>query len=159
MEQLFGAIPAVLGGLEPNEKIGEAVVFAAWSRCAGEALRERTVPVEFVRKRLIVAVSDRMWQRHLEELSPQMLFKINGSLGHGTVRFIEFRVDENAVIGTRNPTTAAISEKAPPYIAPSLAQAANAIADENLREQFLSAAATYLAKQRDLKSETSDLKS
>lgn len=159
MEQVFAAIPSVLSSLGPNASIDEAVVFAAWSKCAGDLLRTRTAPVEFFENRLVVAVQDAMWRRHLEELSPQMLFKINGSLGHGTVRFIEFRVDENAVIGTRNPTTAAILEKAPPYIAPSLAQAANAIADENLREQFLSAAATYLAKQRDLKSETSDLKS
>ena len=147
MEQLFGAIPAVLGGLEPNEKIGEAVVFAAWSRCAGEALRERTVPVEFVRKRLIVAVSDRMWQRHLEELSPQMLATINRSVGQGSLKFIEFRIDELA-INSAHKKHVSKGDSESNVVTPSLARAAKAIADENLRNSFLEAAGGYLAKQK-----------
>ena len=43
MEQLFGAIPTVVGGLGPHDKLTEAVVFAAWSRCAGEMILERSV--------------------------------------------------------------------------------------------------------------------
>lgn len=153
MEQVFAAIPSVLSGLEPNAGINEAVVFAAWSKCAGDLLRTRTAPVEFFENRLVVAVQDEMWRRHLEELSPQMLFKMNGGLGKGTVRFIEFRVDNKAVTGSRKPEIANMPENEPVDIAPSLTRAAEAIADHDLREQFLSTAVAYLAKQRDLKSE------
>ena len=147
MEQLFGAIPTVLNGLEPNANIDRAVVFAAWLRCAGDLLRSRTAVLDFSDKRLVIAVQDQTWQRHLEELSPQMLVKINGSLGHGTVKFIEFRIDAKAVRLTREiEKDNSSSESA--KVTPSLALAAEAITDENLRTQFLGAAGAYLAKQK-----------
>ena len=67
MEQLFGAIPSALNGLGPNANVDEAVVFAAWARCAGDLLRVRTAPLEFFENRLVIAVSDQTWRRHLEE--------------------------------------------------------------------------------------------
>jgi hypothetical protein len=149
MEQLFGAIPAVVGGLEPHDELTEAVVFAAWSKCAGEMIRERTVAVEFSKKRLIVAVTDKTWQRHLEELSPQMLAKMNGSLGQGTVRFIEFQIDEKAVKKAHDGRVQKGNSE-PNVVTPALAEAAMAIGDENLRRSFLDAAGDYLARQKDL---------
>ena len=148
MEQLFGAIPSALRGLEPNTGIDEAVVFAAWGRCAGDLLRERTEPIEFFENRLVVAVQDKTWQRHLEELSPQMLVKINGSLGHGTVKYIEFRIDAAVLEAVRESNKVDTTDVLPEEVSPSLTKAANAIADEHLREQFLSAAATYLTQQK-----------
>ena len=147
MERLFGTIPAVLGGLGANESADEAIVIAAWKRTAGELLRERTEPVEFFENRLIVAVADQTWQRHLEELSPQMLAKLNGSLGQGTVKFIEFRIDAKAIANRVAKNT--IAEVPMAEVTPSLAAAAESIADEGLREHFLSAAATYLARQKE----------
>ena len=91
MEQLFTAIPAVLKNLEPNADADKAIVFAAWRRCAGSALAARTTPLKFGGNRLVVAVEDETWRRHLEILSPQMLVKLNAALGQGTVKFIEFR--------------------------------------------------------------------
>ncbi len=150
MEQLYGAIPAVLSGLGANEGIAEAVVFAAWQRCAGALLRERTAPIEFFENRLVVAVADETWQRHLEDLSPQMLVKLNGSLGQGTVKYIEFRINKKMVNAVRvSNARAKAPEDRPVKVSPSLAAAAEAIADEKLREQFLSAADIYLAKQRE----------
>jgi predicted nucleic acid-binding Zn ribbon protein len=96
MEQLFGSLSAVVKGLEANPKKDEAIVFAAWRNCAGEMLSKRTKPLTFSEKRLVVAVEDKIWQRHLEHLSPQMLAKLNKALGEGTVTFIEFRVDKDA---------------------------------------------------------------
>ncbi|MEO6052144.1 MAG: DUF721 domain-containing protein [Pyrinomonadaceae bacterium] len=147
MEQLFGAIPSVLSGLGPNTDIDEAVVFAAWGRCVGDLLRERTAPLEFFENRLVVAVQDKIWQRHLEDLSPQMLVKINGSLGQGSVRYIEFRIDAAAAETARESKKAGNIVPDIDEVSPSLANAANAIADEHLRKQFLSTAASYLTKQ------------
>ena len=96
MEQLFSAIPSVLKNLEPNAEADKAIVFAAWRRCSGELLSARTRPLDFSENRLVIAVAHKTWQRNLEDLSPQMLVKLNDHLGHGTVRFIEFRIDPAA---------------------------------------------------------------
>ena len=97
MEQLFGAISSVLKELGPNAKTDEAIAFAAWKHCAGELLCTRTAPLEFLENRLVIAVADKTWQRHLEDLSPQMLVKLNDYLGRGTIKFIEFRIDPSAL--------------------------------------------------------------
>lgn len=153
MEQLFAAIPAVVKALEMNSHCDEAVVFAAWSRCAGELLRGRTAPLKFSDNRLVVAVEDASWQRHLENLSPQMLASINRSTGQGTVKLIEFCVDKSAV-GRKQDHARATVEYGPGDVSPSLCSAAEAISDENLREQFLNAAASYLAKQELVRNPT-----
>jgi hypothetical protein len=147
MEQLFGAIPSILSGLGPNADIDEAVAFAAWARSAGDLLRERTKPLGFFEKRLVVAVTDETWRRHLEDLSPQMLVKINGSLGQGAVRFIEFRIDAKSIGAARETKNGAVMVEVHGEFPPSLTTAAEAIADEGLRERFLSAAASYLEQQ------------
>ena len=92
MQQLFGAISEVLAGLETDKSVDQAMVFAAWRQTAGEKLSERTKPVEFVDNRLIIGVADETWRRHLEDMIPQMLVKINGTLGQGTVKRIEFKL-------------------------------------------------------------------
>lgn len=145
MEQLFGAIPSLLNVLGPNADVDEAVIFAAWRRCAGEALSTRTAPLEFFENRLIIAVENETWRRHLEELAPQILFRINGEVGQGKVTFIEFRVDARAVMAARDKIRDLPSQQADNTVEPALAKAAEAIADEDLRQQFLSTAATYLA--------------
>lgn len=148
MEQIFSAIPTVLQGIESPAEVDKAIVFAAWCRCSGELIRERTVPVEFVRNRLTIAVQDKTWRRHLEDLSSQMLVLMNGVLGQGTVKFIEFSIDESAVNAVRKTSNEPnVDEESCPDVAPSLRHAANAIADDDLRNQFLSSAASYLAKQ------------
>ena len=92
MEPLFNSIPAVLKNLVPNAEADTAIVFAAWKRCSGESLSARTTPIMFSENRLVIAVADKTWERHLEILSPQMLVKLNDYLGSGTVKFIEFQV-------------------------------------------------------------------
>jgi len=142
MERLFGAIPDILKALGHDGGAAEAMVFAAWKQCAGDLITERTEPLEFFENRLIVAVRDATWRVHLEDLAPQMLAKLNGSLEQGTVKFIEFRVDASAFAGGEPPTRD--PESAPYEIPDSLKNAAAAIADDDLRERFLSAAAVYL---------------
>lgn len=147
MERVFGTIPVVLSGLGLNDSATEAVVFVAWRQTAGEMLSERTSPVEFFESRLVIAVEDRTWQRHLEDLAPQMLAQLNGKLGQGTVKFIEFRIAPASLAEAKRKrarNTKAANTRAP--IAPSLVNAANDIADESLRKSFLNAAAAYLDK-------------
>lgn len=150
MERVFGTIPAVLSGLGVNDNATEAVVFVAWRQTAGEMLSERTFPVEYFENRLVIAVEDRTWQRHLEDLAPQMLAQMNGKLGNGTVKFIEFRIAP-AILEEAKSKRAGKKKAAQPRaeMSPSLVNAANEIADESLRKSFLNAAAAYLAKSQD----------
>jgi hypothetical protein len=144
MEQVFRALPSVLKGLGPDRRSDEAMVLAAWGRCAGEMLRKRTQPLEFFENRLVVAVADETWRRHLEDLSPQMLYTLNESLGQGTIRFIEFRVDARAVSRAIKKSARSTTKKA--VVDPSLEAAAEAISDDELRKRFLEAAGSCLSK-------------
>ena len=139
MEQLFAALPQLLKELGPNHAVEEQMVFAAWRRVAGEALGSRTKPLEYFENRLIVAVEDQNWQRNLETLAPEMVAKLNAATEQGKVRFIEFRIDRNA-IDPPNPRMDASEIN----VSESLRSAADKIDNESLRKSFLEAASAYL---------------
>ncbi len=152
MERVFGTIPAVLSGLGVNDSATEAVVFVTWRQIAGDMLGERTSPIEFFENRLVIAVEDRTWQRHLEDLGPQMIAQLNGKLGQGTVKFIEFRIAPALLAEAKNKRARNVnSARTRDPIAPSLVDAANNIADLSLRKSFLAAAAAYLDETQKAK--------
>ncbi len=158
MNELFRALPKLLKEFDDNEELREAVVFAAWRRIAGEALRKHTVPFRLYKKHLIVAVRDKMWKRHLETLSGQMIFKLNSVLGQAVVTFIEFRIDE-ATLASENVKDSKplmsdeeLKEIALDKVTPKLRHSADSIKDDNLRYQFLLAAGSCLARKEKLKS-------
>src|SRR5215470_7331191 len=96
MDEIFAALPALLKEHSGSEEVRRAVAFAVWQRVAGEHLSEHTTPIDFIDDRLIVAVADRSWQRNLEALSGEMLYRLNSKIGTKLVGFIEFRIDQNA---------------------------------------------------------------
>ncbi|HKX84094.1 MAG TPA: DUF721 domain-containing protein [Pyrinomonadaceae bacterium] len=144
MQDLFRTLPALLSNVEGAEALREAMVFAAWKRIAGESLSERTVPLGLEGKRLSIAVVDKTWKRHLEDLSGQMLFKLNAAIRDRTVDFIEFVIDPMAIENAR-PSIRQVEDAAVPE---DLRAAAASIEDEVLREQFLGAAANCLARRQ-----------
>ncbi len=95
MDQLFTVLPSILKQVEHSPRAVESVVFAAWRRAAGEPLSRRAVPVDFTEKRLTIAVEDKTWQKPMQELAPQLLARINHSVGDGTVEYIEFQIAQN----------------------------------------------------------------
>lgn len=154
MEPIFSTIPSVVYGLDAGSAATPALAFAAWKNVAGELLNERTVATTLEDSHLTVAVEDETWQRHLEGLAPQMLARLNGALRQSEVKRIEFVVDAKAVARSKEKTRQRTAEE---YEVPeSLARAANAIADESLRENFVAAAGAYLAKAKDQKPKTED---
>ena len=158
MNDLFRTLPKLLKEFDDNEELREAVVFAAWRRIAGEALRKHAVPFRLFNKHLIVAVRDKMWKRHLETLSGQMIFKLNSVLGQAVVTFIEFRIDEATLLqeAAQNQksvmTDEELKEIALENVTTKLRHSADAIKDDNLRYQFLLAAGSCLARKEKLKS-------
>lgn len=157
MEELFRALPALLKQFEDNQELRESVIFAAWRKIAGEGLRGHAVPARLDNKRLIVAVENERWQKYLKDLSGQMIFKINSSLGQALITFIDFQVDEKTVETERRKNRISRTdeekerEAALEQLTPNLRRAADAIKDENLRYQFLLTAGSVLAHQRKVK--------
>lgn len=157
MQELFRALPKLLKEFEDTEEVREAVVFAAWRKIAGESLSEHTLPFRLFKKHLIIAVADKMWKRHLESLSGQMIFKINSVLGQAVVTFIEFRIEAAALEAERAKhrktrlTDEQLKEIALDEVTPKLRHSADAIKDDNLRYQFLLAAGSCLARKKRIK--------
>lgn len=67
---------------------------AAWKHAAGDGLRDHAVPLSFNDHTLVVAVADATWQRQMQSLKGQLLFRINSILGQQLVKEVEFRISE-----------------------------------------------------------------
>ncbi len=155
MQHIFRSLPEVFKDIDGGEFANEAVVFAAWRKIVGESLGNHAVPFKLIKKKLFVAVTDNNWRRQIEDLSSQMIFKLNSALGSSLVTFIEFKIDaeivENARQRTGIETSAAEANAiAKKEITSGLRQAATAIADEKLRESFLRAAGSGLARKKQI---------
>lgn len=152
MDDLIRSLPKLLRAAGESDEVLEAAAMVAWRRVAGEGLRSHAVPFRLHRKTFTVAVADRTWARQLETMSGQMLFQINSLLGAPVVTFIEFRVDPVTVAKERAkqppaPDTEAQERDALAH-SQTLARAANAIRDEDLRRRFLLAAGSSMAANK-----------
>jgi hypothetical protein len=156
MQDIFRALPKVLREAGESEPLREPLVFAAWKRIAGENLERNTAPTGLDKKRLIVAVPDEIWKRHLEHLSGQMIFKLNSLLGEEVVTFIEFRVDSKQFSAGREAQERKAVERlgfdrrSREELTPRLREVADRIEDPELRELFLRAAGNCLVRKKDL---------
>ena len=152
MEELIQSLPKLLRAAGEADEVLEVAAFVAWRRAAGEGLRASAIPFRLYRKTLVVAVADNTWQKQLEAMSGQLLFRINSLLGQALVTFIEFRVDPRAVQAARERMRLRTQEQ---YAdeddalrrASELRAAASAIRDVDLRRRFLVAAGSYLNAQ------------
>jgi hypothetical protein len=140
MDKLIKTLPAILAAAGGSEEVAEAACVAAWKHAVGPGLSSHALPVQFQNKTLVIAVADLIWQKQLEQLRGQLLFRLNSILGQAVVKSIELsiqpekfkqgekREDENA---GRNNTAAVPIE---------LVSAAAGIKDAGLRRAFLGAA-------------------
>lgn len=147
MDQLINALPALVRAAGGAEEIIEAATLAAWNYVAGEGLRRQTVATSLNKQRLTVAVSDAVWQRQLESMSSQFLFRLNSLLGQNTVKFIEFRVAPQTITSRSKSKTVASSRNELHPISTELMSAAAAIRDPALRRSFLGAAGSCVRRR------------
>jgi hypothetical protein len=156
MEDLFRALPKLIQEAGELAALREPLAFAAWKRIAGESLEKHARAVRLEEKRLVVAVADDVWKKHLEALSGQMIFKLNSLFGAETITFLEFRVDSKMFAAARNEQDQKMREKenfdlqAKEEITPGLQQVADEIKDDKLRELFLKAAGNCLVRKKHL---------
>ena len=93
MEALIKALPAVLRASGNAPEVAEAAAIEAWKHCAGAGLKDRAVPLGLEERTLRVAVADLIWQKQMNAMRGQMIYKINTLLGQPVVGAIEFIID------------------------------------------------------------------
>ena len=153
MHDLFRSISAIFRDAEAGTAAQAAVVFAAWKRAAGEQLSAHAVPVKFENRRLTVAVSGVRWRQQMEDLAPQMVFRLNAAFGTPVLNYIDFEVDEQAVTEAikGSPGRQIVPGKYSGELSPELIAAAESISDPKLRSDFLAAAAECIERPAKLK--------
>jgi hypothetical protein len=117
----------------------ELAVKLAWSRAAGEGLRRNTNPVRFAGSRLTVSVADALWQRQLESMRAELIFRMNKLLGGPTIKELVFRIVPSDLPGQAQAVDAPPAKRTK-TLPTELLFAAGSIADEDLRARFLRAA-------------------
>jgi hypothetical protein len=150
MIDLARLLPKILQATGANPEMVEIAARIAWTRTAGEGLRPQAVPFRLFRKTLIVSVADAIWQRQLQTMSAEMVFRVNQLLGRSVVDFIEFRVDPATVAKARAQAWPAKSleqaERRTPIPA-EVISAAGSIADPELRQRFVRAAENCITRR------------
>jgi hypothetical protein len=152
MDDLIRALPKLLRAAGETEEVAEAAAMVAWRRAAGDALRGQAVPFRLYRKTLVVAVADTTWQKQLEAMSGQLLFRLNSILGQAVVTYIEFRIDpatvraERAMIAPQS-NPAEQEQRALKSATGQVLAASEAIHDEDLRRRFLLAAGSCIDRR------------
>src|SRR5436309_1162403 len=87
--------------LRANGGNPELAVKLAWSRAAGAGLRPHAIPFRLAGRTLTVSVADAIWQKQLQHMSSEMIFRMNNLLGQAVIDSVIFRIDPAAVSRAR----------------------------------------------------------
>ncbi len=138
MDKLINTLPKILAAANGSDEVAEAVCVAAWKHAVGDVLNSHAVPVQLQDQTLVVAVSDNIWQRQLEQLRGQLLFRLNAVLGQQTVKSIEVRIQPSMFKSVNEKLKS--NDKRNAAVPIELLSAAAEIRDAGLRRAFLGAA-------------------
>jgi len=139
MNQLIKSLPGVLRAAGDSAEVAEAAAIAAWKHAAGNGLKEHAVPVKLEDRTLTIAVADAIWQKQLNSMRGQLLYRINSILGKPLVSTLDFVVDPKiAKPHVEQPVEH--EELLDNEVPLELWSAANAIQDKELRKRFLKTA-------------------
>ena len=143
-------LPKILAGAGENADLSEIAAKIAWRRTAGQGLRDHAVPSRLQEKTLTVSVADAVWQKQLQPMSAELIFRINKLLRQKVVERIEFRIDPRALsnLTVQRRSTPRVSEPLPTTIVSSAA----GIADPELRERFMRAAENCISRRNSTNS-------
>jgi len=134
--------------LRANGGNPELAVKLAWSRAAGAGLRPHAIPFRLDGRTLTVSVADAIWQKQLQHMSSELIFRMNNLLGQAIVDSVTFRIDPTGVSRSRGSMQTRKTEQVHRERAPSeLLFAAGSIADEDLRARFIRAAENCMARR------------
>jgi len=125
----------------------ELAVKLAWGRAAGTGLARQAVPFRLDGGRFIVSVADAIWQKQLQSMSAELIFRLNNLLGQRTVDELVFRIYPSAVSEAQARAEAPSPKVAPAPAPTELLFAAGSIADQELRARFIRAAENCIARR------------
>lgn len=146
MNQLIKSLPTILRTAGDSEEVAEAAAIAAWKHAAGDGLKGHAVPLKLENRTLTVAVADTIWQKQLNLMRGQLLFRVNTILGKPLVGAVDFVIDPKLATAQAEQETS----KEEPFdneVALELWSAANAIHDKELRKSFLKTATLSLKRR------------
>ena len=125
----------------------DMAVKLAWAQVAGAGLRRQAIPCRLEGRSLIIFVADAIWQKQLQPMSAELIYRVNTLLGQATIDELVFRINSAAVAQAQaDPET--VSAKAKPAPAPTeLLFAAGSITDQDLRARFIRAAENCIARR------------
>jgi hypothetical protein len=146
MQDILKLLPNLLRLAQNNEEVCESASFVAWRVSVGEAIARVSLPRRLARKTLVIAVMDETWKKQLEQISSQILFKLNTALGTAMVTGLEFQIDPGAVKASQPSDQFSRPEI---EIDSELMASAAKIKDPELRARYLKTAGKYLQAQRE----------
>ena len=146
MNQLIKSLPNILRAAGDSEEVAEAAAIAAWKHAAGDGLKGRAVAVKLENRTLTVSVADAIWQKQLNAMRGQLLFRVNTILGQPIVSAIEFVIDP-ALAASQTEQQKPKEEPLDNEVPLELWSAANAIQDKELRKNFLKTATLSLKRR------------
>ena len=146
MNQLIKSLPNILRAAGDSEEVAKAAAIAAWKHAAGEGLKGRAVAVKLENRTLTVSVADAIWQKQLNAMRGQLLFRVNTILGQPIVSAIEFVIDP-ALAASQAEQQKPKEEPLDNEVPLELWSAANAIQDKELRKNFLKTATLSLKRR------------
>lgn len=156
METFINVLPAVIAASGGSEEVLAAACVGAWKHAVGDTLSERAIAEELHGATLFVAVADKIWQKQLEQMRDQFLFRLNKVLGRPLVKTLEFRIAPERFRVEHSGSR--VNIETPRHAIPiELLSAASAIEDAGLRKAFLGAAVSCVHRLE--RSEVSNLKS
>ena len=139
MDSILKLMPEIIKLSGNQEEVCEKAIYVTWNALVGEQVRRNCAPVRLFRKTLYVAAKDAIWRKQLEEMSGQILFKLNSALGAAYITRLEFRVNPR-LIKEPQATIEPIEFKNLSTREAEIAPAAAEIKDDELRNVFLRAA-------------------
>jgi hypothetical protein len=135
MEHIGSAIFSLLKTMDLDPRLERSLVMSSWETCAGELLAKQTKAKEYFDNVLTIAVKDETWRRHLSDLTPQLIAKLNHHIGEGTVRFIDILIEPELIPEAESGTEPRAEESR--LIPEKTRSVAESIEDADLREAFL----------------------
>ncbi|MBL8148822.1 MAG: DUF721 domain-containing protein [Blastocatellia bacterium] len=126
-----------------QEDISQTAAFISWKIVVGEAISRISRPLSLNRKTLIIGVVDETWKKQLEQMSGQIIFKLNAVIGVVLVTNLDFQIAPEHFKAQQkvNPSTnAEVTDEL-------ILDAAEKITDPKLRNLYIKAAGKYLEAQ------------
>jgi hypothetical protein len=150
VNNIITLLPRLVEAAAGNSEIVESAAKIAWSRAVGDGIRSNAAPLRLDDHKLVIAVADAIWQTQLKAMSAELLARINRLLGRDIIKSLDFRIDPRSLQKLSRQTaraTFAATERATVSVPVEVLAAAGEIQDEALRQRFLAAAGSVIARR------------